>query len=327
MASPSALPESLQAASAADRITYGSMSHTPWRTSKVQIASGAKQSRVKSEQVSRSLNDQFDGDESSWCGQPVQPDIASQRWNRKYGNVQKTAVYCKLQEYDGAVVVAHYNKVKIVGLGHVYLGDFVEVHSDEAEDENHISRPWIMQVTELFEDVKGGRYFSGHWFYSLWNTALVVQTNGAKEDPVSLERERVFRASDHDNQIYDQGANAHGNTQSLQTIIRRVTVKHVPPGCTDPGNCDYWFNQEHDRRFFTFIDRYPEGCSPAAASTGTHLPRVLNAVDLYCGCGGMSFVDHKTDRVHINTHWAVDNEESACCSFRVNYPDAAVSCH
>ena len=30
----------------------------------------------------------------------------------------------------------------------------MEVHSNEAEDENHNSRPWIMQVTELFEDVK-----------------------------------------------------------------------------------------------------------------------------------------------------------------------------
>ena len=36
----------------------------------------------------------------------------------------------------------------------VSQGDFVEVHSDEPEDESHISRPWIMQVTELFEDVK-----------------------------------------------------------------------------------------------------------------------------------------------------------------------------
>ena len=55
---------------------------------------------------------------------------------------------------------------------------------------------------------------------------------------------------------------------------RRVTVKHVAPGCTDPGNCDYWYSQEHDRRFFTFIDRYPEGCSPIAANNATGLPQV-----------------------------------------------------
>lgn len=51
----------------------------------------------------------------------------------------------------------------------------------------------------------------------------------------------------------------------------------------------------------------------------------LEAVDLYCGCGGMSFVDHKTKQVQIQTRWAVDSAKAMCLSFEANYPDAKVS--
>ena len=56
-----------------------------------------------------------------------------------------------------------------------------------------------------------------------------------------------------------------------------------------------------------------------------HVLQKLQAVDLYCGCGGMSFIDQKTDKVHIKTQWAVDSVEAMCQSFQVNYPDATVS--
>lgn len=37
---------------------------------------------------------------------------------------------------------------------------------------------------------------------------------------------------------------------------------HVNPGDSEPEDCDYWWSQEHDRRFFTFIDKYQDGCQP-----------------------------------------------------------------
>ena len=45
-------------------------------------------------------------------------------------------------------------------------------------------------------------------------------------------------------------------------LCRRVNVVHVHPGQPEPEDCDYWWSQEHDRRFFTFIDKYPEGSQP-----------------------------------------------------------------
>jgi len=36
----------------------------------------------------------------------------------------------------------------------VSLGDFVEVYSGEKDDRGDDVRPWIMEVTELFEEVQ-----------------------------------------------------------------------------------------------------------------------------------------------------------------------------
>ena len=52
----------------------------------------------------------------------------------------------------------------------------------------------------------------------------MVNRRGIREDPVSLEPERLFRASDHDNEMYQQGDNMYGNTQSLQTIVRYICL-------------------------------------------------------------------------------------------------------
>ena len=50
----------------------------------------------------------------------------------------------------------------------------------------------------------------------------------------------------------------------------------------------------------------------------------INIVELYCGCGGLSFVDRKTEDVHIETKWAVDMEPSMCAAFKAKYPKAQV---
>ena len=68
--------------------------------------------------------------------------------------------------------------------------------------------------------LQGGKYFTGHWFYSLWNTALVVSKDRGriKEDPVQLSPKHLFRASAYDNSKYEEEEGAYGNTQSLQTV-------------------------------------------------------------------------------------------------------------
>lgn len=90
---------------------------------------------------------------------------------------------------------------------------------------------FTLQTSDLFQlktarlCAQGQRYFTGHWFYSLWNTALVVTHEGKdgqdtfQEEPIQLAASRLFRSSEHDNAMW--GCN-FGNVQSLNTIHRYV---------------------------------------------------------------------------------------------------------
>ncbi len=51
----------------------------------------------------------------------------------------------------------------------------------------------------------------------------------------------------------------------------------------------------------------------------------LRTLELYCGCGGLSFADRQTKDVTIETKWAVDCQRSMIETFKANYPYAHVS--
>ena len=51
----------------------------------------------------------------------------------------------------------------------------------------------------------------------------------------------------------------------------------------------------------------------------------MNTLELYCGCGGLSFADRHEEDVIIETKWAVDYEPSMIATFKANYPYAHVS--
>lgn len=42
----------------------------------------------------------------------------------------------------------------------------------------------------------------------------------------------------------------------LSLQCRKVKVKQIAPGAAPPPEeeCDFWYDQEHDRRYFTFTD-------------------------------------------------------------------------
>ena len=56
----------------------------------------------------------------------------------------------------------------------------------------------------------------------------------------------------------------------------------------------------------------------------TFASQTLRCADFYSGCGGLSFLDKRTENVHISTCWAIDFCESMTLSFRANYPDTKV---
>ena len=52
--------------------------------------------------------------------------------------------------------------------------------------------------------------------------------------------------------------------------------------------------------------------------------QMLSVLDLYCGCGGLSFIEQHTEDVVVETRWAVDHVPSMCETYGINYPSAKV---
>ena len=74
-------------------------------------------------------------------------------------------------------------------------------------------------------------------------------------------------------------------------------------------------------------------CWAACHSWGRWVLRVthahsqeIHALDLYCGAGGLSYIDKEEDDIKIHTKWAVDNTESMAEAFKANYPSTHVNC-
>lgn len=105
-------------------------------------------------------------------------------------------------------------------------------------------------------------------------------------------------------------------------MYRLARVKQIDPGDPVPaeGSCDFWFNQTHSRKFYTFRDIYKK------KSEGTVINpiRKLNVLDLFCGCGGLSFLDQKGMGIEIKTAHAVDMDDDALRTYSTNHPDVEV---
>ncbi|KAL0043430.1 hypothetical protein WJX79_004501 [Trebouxia sp. C0005] len=241
-----------------------------------------------------------------WSADAFQSGTSSRKRNRLAGEVPV---------FRSMPAVAHFSTVRfdeenneVMELG---LGDFVEVSYADEGGQDHLG---IMEINELFEDSQGDRWFVGHWFYRTGETALAVHN---KDLWTNISKQRIFRAS-----AYDNGRD-YATVYPFTAIHRKVTVKHIVPGSVPPTDVDYWWEQQHDRRFYTFVDEYPTGCARQSQRTSPQ-PRTLRCADFYAGCGGLSFVDRQTDRVNITTKWAVDFCESMTLSFRANYPETEV---
>lgn len=60
---------------------------------------------------------------------------------------------------------------------------------------------------------------------------------------------------------------------------RKVNVRHIRPGSKPPTDADFWWDQEHDRRFFSFIDKFPEGLTRSQPQAN---PQALRVTPLPC---------------------------------------------
>ncbi|XP_043695995.1 DNA (cytosine-5)-methyltransferase CMT2-like isoform X2 [Telopea speciosissima] len=230
------------------------------------------------------------GNNCFFIGEPIPFEEACKRWPWRYEGKGKGSKGQKASDNDEDEmflnVQCHYAQAEILKC--VFeIGDFAYVKGKEGGPN------YVGKILEFFKTVDGEDYFRVQWF---------------------------FRAED---------------TVELKS-------KYIPP-------CDFYYDMKYSVDYSTFsttVDDNPKVNSNISSSSSTDAVHMntsgtclevrsshgykkskLTLLDLYSGCGGMSTglcLGAKLSGVNLVTKWAVDLNESACESLRLNHPNSQI---
>ncbi|KAG6780838.1 hypothetical protein POTOM_013717 [Populus tomentosa] len=270
----------------------------------------------------------------SLIGDPVPHDEAQERWHWRYEMkiffyVVVTAIMGLNSDDDEDKVVwnveCHYTQADIEGRI-INLGDCVYVKGEGAK--HHIG-----SILEFFKTTDREDYFRVQWFYRAEETVM-------KEAADFHDNKRLFYSTVM-------------NDNPIDCIISKVTVVQISPRLdlkfhSTPAS-DFYFDMEycvdystfrtlltdcslkgHELSPLSFCDSRsatPSDISMDNMSTCGSYKAKLTLLDLFSGCGGMSTglcLGAKVSCVDLVTRWALDSDESACQSLKLNHPETHV---
>ncbi|WCJ29036.1 DNA (cytosine-5)-methyltransferase CMT2 [Euphorbia peplus] len=273
-------------------------------------------------------------DENFCCliGDPLPSDEAQERWHWRYEmKNQRSKRQKPLLDDDGEDKIIwnveyHYAQAAING-SIFELGDCAYIKGDG--DKKHVGR-----IIEFFKTSDDEDYFRVQWFYRVEDT--VIQEEGAFHDKKRLFYSTVM------------------NDNPIDCIISKVSVVQISPNLglkrRSISASGYYFDMEYSVEYSSFrtmhIDdsfkKQKSSSSPnvvepvpmtASSTLLENMPSCngnkaeLSLLDLFSGCGGMSTglcLGAKASSVDLVTRWALDNDASACESFKLNHPETHV---
>ncbi|XP_011028081.1 PREDICTED: DNA (cytosine-5)-methyltransferase CMT2 isoform X2 [Populus euphratica] len=300
--------------------------------------SGKKQSPKKNSGKERSLEKASSGKKQkehrgncSLIGDPIPHDEAQERWYWRYEMKSKRTKHSRLalddDDEDKVVwnVECHYTQADIEGRI-INLGDCVYVKGEGAK--NHIG-----SILEFFKTTDREDYFRVQWFYRAEDTVM-------KEAADFHDNKRLFYSTVM-------------NDNPIDCIISTVTVVQISPRVDLKFHStlasDFYFDMEYCVDYSTFRtlltdcslkghelsplpfcdsrSATPSDISMENMSTCGSYKAKLTLLDLFSGCGGMSTglcLGAKVSCVDLVTRWALDSDESACQSLKLNHPETHV---
>ncbi|XP_057800624.1 DNA (cytosine-5)-methyltransferase CMT2-like isoform X1 [Salvia miltiorrhiza] len=273
---------------------------------------------------------------SFFIGGPVPDDEARRRWTWRYEGAegkQNNELSPKHKvvvddDDDGDKLVSnvkcHYSQAEISKI--VFdLGDCAYVKGPKG-------RPnYVGKILEFFETMDGENYFSVQWFFRAEDTVI-------KNDGRSHDKKRLFYST-------------LVNDNLLDCIVSKVKVVQIKPNVTLKDNtippCDYYFDMKYDVDYSTFSSILTDGDSElfphplmmsskgkyatskisTKCSLDENCKSELALLDMYSGCGGMSTglcIGAKACGLDLVARWAVDIDEAACESLKLNHPETQV---
>ncbi|KAL5732034.1 DNA (cytosine-5-)-methyltransferase [Ranunculus cassubicifolius] len=198
-------------------------------------------------------------------------------------------------------------------------------------DENYIGK-----IVEFFKTTDHRSFFTAQWFFKAKDT--VIENDHAE----FIDAKRVFISE-------------YKNDNPLDCILQKLTIVQIAPNIdveakkkSIPPDCDYYFDMQYSKSYSTFcnipkniigqgsgesssnaIDSDDKGVIMKTGSTSGKLAKgaEMSLLDLYAGCGGMSTglcLGAATAGIQLSTKWAVDLNEHACQSLKINHPTIEV---
>ncbi|WVZ97098.1 hypothetical protein U9M48_042658 [Paspalum notatum var. saurae] len=220
-------------------------------------------------------------------------------------------------------IKCHYLQASVCG-STLCIGDCAFIKGPEGKPH------YIGRLLEFFETTAGECYFSVQWFFRAEDT--VMEDQAQSHDP-----RRLFCSDLKDDNLLD-------------CIVSKVNIMQISPSVNEKSQSipsfDYYYDMKYSLDYSTFStmemgdtndmlkSHYTSsndnvkkiGFAEKQKSPAPEL-RELSLLDLYCGCGGMSTglcLGARGGGVNLIARWAVDGDETACESFRMNHPETRV---
>ncbi|CAN6358096.1 unnamed protein product [Urochloa humidicola] len=274
-----------------------------------------------------------DGEDGScfFMGEAVPNEEARQRWPNRYESnhclVKKDKRSNTQMFTNGGKAVldvkCHYLQASVCG-STLCIGDCAFIKGPEGKPH------YIGRLLEFFKTSAGEYYVSVQWFFRAEDT---VMENQAQDH----EPRRLFYSDLKDDNLLD-------------CIVSKVTIVQVSPSVNEKSQSipsfHYYYDMKYSLDYSTFSTMEMGDINGTLqshdGSSNDNVKRIdftekekssdpemmeLSLLDLYCGCGGMSTglcLGAQAGGVNLITRWAVDGDEVACESFRLNHPETRV---
>ncbi|XP_058103901.1 DNA (cytosine-5)-methyltransferase CMT2-like isoform X2 [Magnolia sinica] len=267
-----------------------------------------------------------------FMGDPIPMDEARKRWPRRYEETGKQSngrSNISTDDDEDEIVLdvkCHYSQADVARCI-INLGDCAYVKGVEGRP-NYIGR-----ILEFFETVEGQNYFTVQWFFRAGDTVM-------KEEGAFHDEKRVFYSDLRNDNLLECLVSKVKIVPTAPRVGLQLRTKSIPP-------CDFYYDMKYSVDYTTFstmaTDNSGESSNISSSSCietvrmgGIEIQSHLSCkpdesevalLDLYSGCGAMSTglcLGAKFSGVNLVTRWAVDFNESACQSLRLNHPETQV---
>ncbi|PIN10956.1 DNA (cytosine-5-)-methyltransferase [Handroanthus impetiginosus] len=247
-----------------------------------------------------------------FLGEPVPDEEARKRWPHRY------------QKNKSEIVQARRHFVQAEVDGQVFfLEDDAHVKGEPGKDN------YICKIIELFQAVDGSQNFTAQWYYRADDT--VIKTCGNL-----IDDKRIFFSEIKDD-------------NPLDCLVKKLRIVLLPLkgkfDVTDKlrSTCDYYCDNMYLLPYSSFVS-FPSDSTTNSSESGSTISSDADAVtvgsseleehssektllDLYSGCGAMSTglcLGANSCGVQLVTKWAVDINQYACESLKLNHPETQV---